>query len=127
MLFGHGSWNTFPPTPNKCLGIGRECHNQESELCSSSAQIRADSIISNLASASFANQYEPTGKSLTYPMDNLVMLKFPNGPIGKQMTQTQENQGVVVPAFLGGSTPDLESKPSLRKMPFPHGENGAVQ
>tara|TARA_B100000085_G_scaffold270664_1_gene283312 strand:- start:255 stop:1040 length:786 start_codon:yes stop_codon:yes gene_type:complete len=123
MLFGHGSWNTFHAdtkqvfrasggeyaTINK-IGNGFQVKYSATKT-GTKVQSFNNPSRNNLADArNFANQYEPTGKVIDLsdgqPRDAEVS-EWSNwktsGSCDLKRTRT-----VVVPAFLGGSTPDLE-------------------
>ena len=118
MLFGHGSWNTFHADTKQVFRASggeyatiKKVGTMFQVKYSATKSGATTQSFSNLASArSFANQYEPTGKVIDLsngqPRDAEVS-EWSNwktsGSCDLKRTRT-----VVVPAFLGGSTPDLE-------------------
>ena len=124
MLFGHGSWNTFHADTTKQVFRASGGEYATIKKVGSMFQVKYSATkyganpqsFKSLASArSFADKYEPTGKVIDLsdgqPRDAEVSAW--SGWSDSGSCDLKRTRTVVVPAFLGGSTPELkEIKPN---------------
>lgn len=123
MLFGHGSWNTFHADTKQVFRASggeyatiKKVGSMFQVKYSATKYGAKTQSFAQLASArSFANQYEPTGKVIDLsdgqPRDAEVSAW--SGWSDSGSCDLKRTRTVVVPAFLGGSTPELkEIKPN---------------
>tara|TARA_B100002019_G_scaffold291919_1_gene313462 strand:- start:23296 stop:24066 length:771 start_codon:yes stop_codon:yes gene_type:complete len=118
MLFGHGSWNTFHADTKQVFRASggeyatiNKVGNMFQVKYSATKYGTKTQSFAKLANAkSFANQYEPTGKVIDLsdgqPRDAEVSAW--SGWSDSGSCDLKRTRTVVVPAFLGGSTPALE-------------------
>ncbi len=118
MLFGHGSWNTFNADTKQVFRASggeyatiKKVGSMFQVKYSATKYGTKTQSFAQLASArSYANQYEPTGKviDLTDGQPRDAEVSSWSGWSDSGSCDLKRTRTVVVPAFLGGSTPELE-------------------
>jgi len=118
MLFGHGSWNTFHADTKQVFRASGGAYATikkvgsmfQVKYSSSKSGANPQSFNSLASARSFANQYEPTGKviDLSNGQPRDAEVSEWSGWSDSGSCDLKRTRTVVVPAFLGGSTPELE-------------------
>ena len=118
MLFGHDSWNTFnADTKQVFRASGGEYATIKKvgsmfqvKYSATKYGTKTQSFAKLSSAKSFANQYEPTGKviDLTNGQPRDAEVSSWSGWSDSGSCDLKRTRTVVVPAFLGGSTPELE-------------------